>query len=557
MLTNRGVDRAGACSTGQVLSVRRVLMAVAVAAVAAPGPASAAPEHAEIAFVHGSGIWAARADGSERRMLVEPTRRRQTLGVPAWSPDGSALAYVSHLEGPGTKQGGSHLMVFDGTASRALTPLRKGVFDVSPAWSPDGSTLAFARATLTGRRWRSEIVTRVVASGAERTLVRLRLGSRFEQVAEPAWSPDGATVAYTRAVLDSEHAFRPSIRVVPAAGGESRTLIREAQSPAWSPDGGRLALVSVRDRNGKRCESHECSWAGEIYTAAADGTGLRRLTANEGDDVHPTWSADGSRILFSSDRNLPERDSSEVYSIAADRSCLTWLTNGTPASGQPAWRPGSGTRFDPGSCDPASRVAVVGNRPPPGTEGGLWLGPRFGGRVLSATPPEGRHRHLGYDDCERFTRCPDALLIHHEHVCETRTFRIVTGTTYRLLKRRGAILAYYGPEANAVVFSGTALTAIRIEGRSRLTDVDRIVRGLRPLQSARPVSRLAPPRVPRTLTRVLERTARAAESHGGVEQTARALGIDRFEVEGRLRTRRALRSLGPYRYAACSSSRSR
>jgi Tol biopolymer transport system component len=146
----------------------------------------------------------------------------------------------------------------------------------------------------------------VVATGVERTLVRVRLAPRFEHVGEPAWSLDGSTIAYTHYRLDREHDFRPLIRLVPASGGESRTLIWDAQAAAWSPDGGRLAFASVRDRNGKRCGSDECNYAGEIYIAGVDGSGLRRLTANDGDDAYPAWSADGSRILFSSDRNLPE-----------------------------------------------------------------------------------------------------------------------------------------------------------------------------------------------------------------------------------------------------------
>ena len=540
-----------------MLSVRRVLIAVAVAALTAPGAASAAPEHAEIAFVHGSEIWSARADGSESRPLVEPARWRHTLGQPAWSPGGSSLAYELHVDRRGFELGSSRLMLLDGTATRALTPLRTGVFDLSPAWSPDGSMLAFARINLNGRRWHSEIVTREVASGAERTLVRVPAGRRFAQVGETAWSPDGSTIAYTLRRLDREHTFRPVIRVVPVSGGASRTLIRDAQSAAWSPDGGQLAFASVKDRNGRRCGSHECHYAGEIYTAAADGSGPRRLTSNEGDDAYPAWSTDGSRILFSSDRNLPERDSSEVYSIASDGSCLTWLTNGTPASGPAAWRPSSGTRYDPGRCDPASRPAVVDTPKLPEIEGGLWLGPSFGGRLLSGTRNEDGDPYLWYADCGRFAGCPDPVFLDSEHVCESRMFRNVASTTFRLLRRRGAILAYYGSEANGFLFSGSAVTAIELQGRNRLADVDRIVRGLRPLESTRPVRRLAPPRVTRSVARLLERTARARERHRTLRRTARALGIDRFEVEGRLRMRRALRSFGPYRYATCSSSRNR
>ena len=101
------------------------------------------------------------------------------------------------------------------------------------------------------------------------------------------------------------------------------------------------------------------------------------------------------------------------------------------------------------------------------------------------------------------------------------------------------------------------MTKIQLEGRNLLADVDRIVRALRPFGTTRPVRRLAPPRVPRAVARRLELTARARKRRGSAGETARALGIEPFDVEARLRLRRALRSLGPYRYAACSSARSR
>ena len=171
--------------------------------------------------------------------------------------------------------------------------------------------------------------------------------------------------------------------------------------------------------------------------------------------------------------------------------------------------------------------------------------------MCSSDLDEGRHPYLAYLDCGRFAGCPDPVLLRSQHVCDSRMFRNVAGTTPRLLRRRGAMLAWYGSEANGFLFSGSLLTSIQIEGRNRLADVDRIVRGLRPLRSTRPVRRLAPPRVPRTVAHLLEQTVRARERHGTVVRTARALGISRFEVEGRLRLRRLLRGLGPYRYATC------
>ena len=71
----------------------------------------------------------------------------------------------------------------------------------------------------------------------------------------------------------------------------------------------------------------------------ADGGHPRRLTENEGSDEDPSWSADGTRIAFQSDRNLPGSRSFEVYSIRADGGCLTWLTNGSAVSENPDWSP--------------------------------------------------------------------------------------------------------------------------------------------------------------------------------------------------------------------------
>jgi hypothetical protein len=544
----------GARDTGCLGSFPAIAAAVVVVFCSLPGLAQAAPEHAEIAFVSDGRIWSSRADGSERRILIAPTRPRTALWEPAWSPDGTKLAYVSEVK-PANSSGSEayQLMVLDGAGTHAVTPLRRGGADLSPAWSPDGTMLAFSRVTTSRRGLRSSIIARVLASGAERVLVTMPLGARLSFVGEPAWSPDGATIAYTHSRIDRRFYFRPTIRTVPAAGGGSRALIPDAHSPAWSSDGRRLAFASVRDRNGSRCGAHECWYAAELYVAAADGSAPRRLTHNEGEDATPAWSPDGSRILFTSDQNLPEGDSAEVYSVAADGSCLTWLTNGTPANDAPAWRPISGSRFDPGSCDPGARAALVHAPTPPRFRGGLWLGPRYRGLLLSRVSGGRRRPYVSYNDCERFDAraCPATVDIGSEAACRIAAFRGLTGNSYRFLRRRGAIVAFYGSDAPVRILSGHAVTTIDLARGNRLRDIFRVMRSLRPLDASRPARRLAAPRVPRRLARRLETTARIRSRSRTVEQAARALGIRRFELERRLRLRQLLRSFGPYRFPSC------
>ncbi len=99
--------------------------------------------------------------------------------------------------------------------------------------------------------------------------------------------------------------------------------------PTWSPDGTRIAFRSDRDGNF------------EIYVMDADGSNPVNLTDHSASERSPAWSPDGTKILFTSNRDGNE----EVYVMDADGSSPTNLTN-NPAldAGRPAWSP-DGTRI--------------------------------------------------------------------------------------------------------------------------------------------------------------------------------------------------------------------
>src|SRR5205085_7264010 len=128
----------------------------------------------------------------------------------------------------------------------------------------------------------------------------------------------------------------------------------------------------------------------------------RRLTSEKGDDENPAWSPDGKHIAFDSDRNYPDGESHELYSIRPDGSCLTWLTNGSASSGDPTWEPGIGLSSDPGSCGPVQRTPLTESQPPP--RGPLnvpmyWLGPVGPGSLLLSLVQVDRHfAEIDYDD---------------------------------------------------------------------------------------------------------------------------------------------------------------
>ena len=136
----------------------------------------------------------------------------------------------------------------------------------------------------------------------------------------PALSPDGS-----RLLFQSNRSGRQSIWIANADGSQPRILFdRPAEgtdpgTPVWSPDG-RLIAFAMRPA-GAPDESES-----EIYIMRPDGARVRRLTEVPGDDSHPHWSADGTRIFFNSARATPDpkapwnRQWHDIYSMAADGS---------------------------------------------------------------------------------------------------------------------------------------------------------------------------------------------------------------------------------------------
>ena len=139
----------------------------------------------------------------------------------------------------------------------------------------------------------------------------------------PAWSPDGARLAFY-----SERDGNADIYVMDADGGNLRRLTADASDegyPSWSPDGRTITFDSDRAGNF------------EIFAMNADGGGVRRLTTHPSRDVSATWAPDGSAIAFMSDRD----GGFEIYLMDPDGSNPRRVTT-TGSSWFPVWSPDSG-----------------------------------------------------------------------------------------------------------------------------------------------------------------------------------------------------------------------
>jgi dipeptidyl aminopeptidase/acylaminoacyl peptidase len=190
---------------------------------------------------------------------------------PALAPDTRRVAYVLSRVDPATDRPVRSLWMAC-TDGRAAQPLTDGPDDAAPAWSPDGTHLAFVRRGADG----AQLCLLAVDSGTLTPLVTMPAG-----IGRPSWSPDGRRIAFTAAVaLGGDDAsadphrpmvtdrlgyhgdgspWRRDIRhhlhlLAPFAPGTPADGIRQitggdwdVSSPAWSPDGTRLAFTADPD----------------------------------------------------------------------------------------------------------------------------------------------------------------------------------------------------------------------------------------------------------------------------------------------------------------------
>jgi hypothetical protein len=195
----------------------------------------------------------------------------------------------------------------DGTGRTEL--IRGGA---GPAWSADGARIAF---TVDGHTHTMN------ADGSG----DFEIPGFYYSDLYPSWSPDGKRIAFPFSFcgMGTCGAGIYSMNV----DGSDRTAVTSGADPAWSPDGSRIAFERWQYYNTNE----------GIHTVNPDGTGMIEITGN--DDRQPAWSPDGSKIAFVRYSPSNHFAEAEIYSINSDGTEETRLTNNFVSDTQPAWSP--------------------------------------------------------------------------------------------------------------------------------------------------------------------------------------------------------------------------
>jgi Tol biopolymer transport system component len=234
-------------------------------------------------------VYVMNADGSNVRRLTD-ARGRDIC--PAWSPDGSTIAFVSDREQVG--QTITYLMNPDGSNQRRLRAGGSGC----AKWSPDGSRLLFGYSEPGGSR-----IATIRPDGTGETLIA------SGQVGGPVWSPDSTQIAFDR---------HDGIVLVDADGSNDRFLT-VGSFPDWSPDGERIAYTSY------------LSGQGQIHSIRQDGMHNVRLSSVGAPGYMPLWSPSSSQLAFLRGASGDTR----IVVVSADGTREIEVARGS----DPEWRP--------------------------------------------------------------------------------------------------------------------------------------------------------------------------------------------------------------------------
>jgi Tol biopolymer transport system component len=273
-------------------------------------------------------LYSVQPDGRDVRLLFRGPAQR-----PVWSPDGSEISLFCCDDGMA-----AHFVDVTTGELRAI-PQPDPALEAfcGGAWSPDGErltceTFGVEDPTLNG------IYAIRVSDGSD--LVRITSNPGGNDIPGD-YSPDGSQLVFVRFVEEGEPPIGMFVINVDGSGLRQITppgmhLDEDGFAGQWSPDGSKILVVGLTDADRKAIFVVDVSGGDPVPLPISPECGGSRDDPSSFGCYSPTWSPDGTKILFVRSKTLSASTFSEsVYMVNADGSGLVQVTDGQ--DDQPRW----------------------------------------------------------------------------------------------------------------------------------------------------------------------------------------------------------------------------
>lgn len=268
---------------------------------AAPSASGKAPAAYSFVLANPAGLMALDAKGNVVGKVLD-LPQDSSPDAPNLFPDRKSIAFSITLVPQGSASFGSDIWVvnLDGSNLRKIVEHeRENVFYAAPNVSPDGQYIYVHR--------RAAVMQNGTYVGNEDSIERVdattgKMTRIVSNAADPTLSPDGKTLVYVR----MEDGAPKGLWRVGSDGGEAKPFFSISdtwwylQSPRFSPDGKTLVFCGAGHNAQTLAPGTKDAHLGipsEIFLAGVDGKSVKSLTQTN-DDTTPTWSPDGSRLIF-------------------------------------------------------------------------------------------------------------------------------------------------------------------------------------------------------------------------------------------------------------------
>ena len=233
---------------------------------------------------------------------------------PAWSPNYKKVVFSTDRRGKFAYE--LFVVNADGTGLKALTTSVNQSRDEYASWAPDGSKIYFTRTTpdFAKATSHSEIWS-VNANGTGLT----KVSNDSANLYFPSVSPDGKKIVVSRLATSS---WGDARLYTMNTDGTGMAMLTDGwlgdSEPAWSPDGTKVAFT---------CRAGFVDYR-DVCIVNADGTDRKGIITWPGEQMNPTFSRDGSRIVFES---YPD-DIPRLYSVKVDGTSPMQISPGGPSA---------------------------------------------------------------------------------------------------------------------------------------------------------------------------------------------------------------------------------